>query len=201
MSLHFCGVDPGKHGAIGVINATGTSVQVWDMPLDESKDIDLHGLRDLYRRIASLPSTTVGIEWPEAWPGAFNNVICDAELFGRQKGYLEAFAFLHNLEFQRISPVLWKGRLGLDGKQVHGSNERARSLYDLHYPEHQSLIRGLRGGLKDGRMDALLIAHFLRMRSADGMKGLVATHGKDSDVVFAQIMGGGRRKRKFGKRD
>ena len=200
MTLHFVGIDPGKYGAIGVINATGTSVQVWDMPLDESKDIDLHGLRDIYRRLAILPSTTVGIEWPEAWPGAFNNVIRDAELFGRQKGYLESFAFLHNLEYARISPVLWKGRLGLDGKQIADANQRAAGLFDLHYPEHTGLIRGIRGGLKDGRLDALLIAHFLRMRTSDGMKGLVATHGKDSPQVFAQIMGGGRRKRKFGKK-
>lgn len=195
----YAGIDPGIHGAIGVMSSSGTCVQVWDMPVVEG-EIDLDGLRAAYRRLAVLPNLCVGIEWPEAWPGAFNNVIRDAELFGRQKGYLEAFAFMNRMDYYRIAPNLWKGRLGLDGKTIEGANQRAASLFDMYYPTYSTAIRGSRGGLKDGKLDALLIAHFLRMRTSDGMKSLVGTFGKDSLEVFAHVMGGGRRKRKFGKR-
>jgi len=197
---YYAGVDPGKKGAIGLMSSSGTALRVWPMPVKDDGEIDLNGLRTVYRSLSFLPSLCVGIEWPEAWPGAFNNVIRDAELFGRQKGYLEAFAFLHHLEFCRVSPVLWKGRLGLDGKTIEGANQRAAGLFDLYYPSYSTAIRGSRGGLRDGPLDALLIAHFLRMRGSDGMKSVVKTFGKDSLQAFVTVMGGGRRKNKFGKR-
>ena len=199
----YAGIDPGAHGAIGLMNAAGSYVKVWKMPLTEKGEVDLAGLKEIYRNLARFPKVAVGIEWPEAWPGAFNNVIRDAELFGRQKGYLEAFAFLMlppGSHYCRVSPVLWKGRLGLDGKQVVGANQRAASLWDMFYPGHRDCIRGSRGGLLDGPMDALLIAHFLRTRTGEGMRSIVDKFGKDSVEVMAFVLGGGRRKKKFGRR-
>lgn len=198
----YAGVDPGYKGAISLMNAKGTDVRCWPMPVHEDRSgLDYDGLRDIFRRLAILPGKTlVGIEWPEAFPGSFNNVLRDAEHFGQQKGILEAFAFLHRLEHGRVSPVQWKGRLGLDGKQVVGANERAAKLFNVYYPERADLYRGPRGGLLDGPLDALLIAHFLRTRTADGMKSIAEKFGKDSVESFAFVMGGARRRRKFGRR-
>lgn len=196
---YFAGIDPGMHGAIATMNAPGTSVRVFPMPVREG-EIDLDELRAIYRRLALLPDLYLGIEWPQPWPGAFNNVIRDAECFGRQKGYLEAMAVCHRIDYGRISPVMWKGRLGLDGKTIEGANDRAAKLFDTYYPEHRSLCHGPRGGLLDGPLDALLIAHFLRTRTGSGMKSIADRFGKDSVEALAFILGGARRKRKFGKR-
>lgn len=182
-----------------MMNAAGTSLRVWPMPMHEG-EISLPGLKDIFKALAAFPKVAVGIEWPVAWPGAFNNVIRDAEIFGRQKGYLEAFAFLHKLDYFKIAPNLWKGRLGLDGKTIEGANDRAAKLFDTYYPEHRSLCHGPRGGLLDGPLDALLIAHFLRTRTGSGMKSIADRFGKDSVEALAFILGGARRKRKFGKR-
>jgi hypothetical protein len=157
-------------------------------------------LRIIFATLRSFPKVTVGIEWPQAFPGSFGNVCRDAEIFGEQKARLEDFAFLMGLDHHRIAPTLWKGRLGLDGKTIVGANERAAQLWCMFYPKFAGLIRGPRGGLLDGPLDALLIAHFLRTRTGEGMKSVVQNFGKDSVQAFALMFGGARRKRKFGRR-
>lgn len=194
----YCGIDPGFEGAIAVMNAAGTTAKVFDMPVlerekDRQREIDLAGLRDVFRYVRRLPDCVVGIEWPTTRPGEGAE---RSERFGRGKGYLEAFAFLHGVEYHKLAPNLWKGRLGLDGKTVAGANERAAGLFETFYPERSAMIRGPRGGILDGRMDALLISHFLRTRTATGLKSVVAKFGRDSNEAMAFILGGGRRKRK-----
>lgn len=198
---HYAGVDPGHRGAIAVMNAKGTYVKVYPMPVVDGR-LDRHGLRDCFRSISRLPSVFMGIEHPEAFPGSFGGNPRDNDIFGQQKGTLETMAFviLGPDHWGPISPVLWKGRLGLDGKTIVGSNDRAAALFDLYYPEHHQLYRGPRGGLLDGPLDALLITHFLRTRTGEGMKSIADKFGKGSVEAMAFILGGARRKRKFGKR-
>jgi hypothetical protein len=118
-----------------------------------------------------------------------------------RRAILEAFAFLFVVEdYFKVAPNLWKGRLNLDGKTVVGANERAAVLFDRFYPECSQLYRGPRGGLLDGPLDALLIAHFLRTRGSTGMRSIVEKFGKDSIEALAFILGGAKRKRKFGHR-
>lgn len=198
----YCGIDPGFKGAIALMNAAGTTARVWPMPvvlgdLDREREIDLPGLNEVLASIARFPRVCVGIEWPTTRPdeGAERS-----ERFGRQKGYLEAFLFLKKFDYYKLAPNLWKGRLGLDGKDVVGSNERAAKLWETFYPERASLIRGPRAGLLDGPMDALLIAHFLRTRGSIGMKSIVNKFGRESVEAWAFMMGGARRKKKFGAR-
>lgn len=190
--LHFAGFDPGHKGGIGVMNAAGTRCKVWKMPDLGDGNIDMAGLRDICRYLKHLPDVVVGIEWPTAWPGAFNNVITDAENFGRQKGVLEAFCYLHGLESHRVSPTTWKGKLALDGKTVVGANARAAALFDAHYPAEGHLIRGPRGGLLDGPLDALLIAHFLRVIS--GSVAANTVRGSAEHMAAILSMGPGKRR-------
>ncbi len=192
----YCGVDPGSKGALAVMSADGAQMRVWDMPFGVEGELDLPGLADVFKRIKIRGDVAVGIEWPTAWPGAFSNVIRDAEVFGRQKGYLEAFSYLHGFDTFRLSPQLWKGRLGLDGKAQDKGSARAAALWDTFYPERHALVRGPRGGLRDGRLDALLMAHLMRTRTGEGMRSIVAKFGKDSAEALAFILGGGRRKKK-----
>jgi hypothetical protein len=197
--LFYCGIDPGFSGAIGLMNAAGTMMRVWDLPVIEAekqrqREFDLSGFDAIFRTLCRFPGVAVGIEWPTTRPseGAER-----CERFGRGKGYLEAFAFLKGLDYFKIAPNLWKGRLGLDGKEVAGANDRAAAMFDMYYPEYRGLIRGPRGGILDGRMDALLIAHFVRTMSGAGMKSVADRFGRDSVEAFALRMGGGRRTHKM----
>ena len=165
MSLFFAGIDPGFEGALAWMNAAGSSLHVRDMPItttkkDRQREYDLYGLRDVFSHLRRLPGTYVGIENPTTRPGEGSE---RSERFGRGKGYLEAFAFCKGLQYVKIAPNLWKGRLGLDGKEHAGANERAAELFEQLYPQWAALIRGPRGGILDGRLDALLIAHGMRI--------------------------------------
>jgi hypothetical protein len=195
--LYYCGIDPGNTGAIVAMNAQASVVKAWDIPRNEEGEYDLAGLRPIFKYLRRLPDCLVGIEWPQAWPGAFSNVIRDAENFGRGKGILESFAFLHDLQYKRVSPVQWKGRLNLPGKEADPKSTNALHLWDVFYPDHRALVRGPRGGLISGRLDAGLIAHFLRSGTGTALRAVAARYGKDSPQLMAAVFS--RRSKKHRK--
>jgi len=189
----FAGIDPGFSGAISLMNAGGTSVKVWDMPIREIgrakkyRALDLTRLCSVLREVSLLPRVCWGLENPTTRPeeGAER-----CFRFGRQIGSLEALLHRGGNDYCLIAPNLWKGRLGLDGKNIAGANERAAEKFKCLYPEHATLICGPRGGILDGRMDALLICHFLRTY---GGGETVKKFGKRSPEAFAFYASGGGR--------
>ena len=186
----YCGIDPGFSGAIAWMNATGSSVHVEDMPTTEKKgrvELCLPTLRGHFLRLCRLPDCALAIEDPHTRPGEGAE---RSMRFGKQLGYLEAFAFLKGLNYFLIAPNLWKGRLGLDGKDIAGANDRAAEEFERLYPEHKALIHGPRGGILDGRMDALLICHFLRMCTGSETD---RKFGKQSPEALAYCASGGGR--------
>lgn len=194
---HYCGIDPGNTGAIVVMNAAASTVKAWDIPLNQDREYDLGRLRDIFKYLRRLPDCLVGIEWPQAWPGAFSNVIRDAENFGRGKGILESYAFLHGLEYRRVSPLAWKGRLNLGGKTVDPKSTAGFHMWDTFYPDHQATVRGPRGGVLSGRLDAALIAHFLRAGTGTALRGVRDRFGAKSPEMFAAVFS--RRSKKHRK--
>lgn len=191
----YCGIDPGFNGAIGLMNAAGTTVKVWDLPTHRTgpsdiKEFNLTGFDRIFRELAFYPGVTVGLEWPTTRPGEGSE---RSERFGRGKGYLEAFLWCKGIKYHKIAPNLWKGRLGLPGKSDPDANKIAAKLFDTYYPDHTDLIRGSLGGIRDGRCDALLIAHFLRARTLDGMRTVVEKFGKGSPEAMAMLFKGRRR--------
>jgi len=190
----YAGVDPGFTGAIALLNAAGTTAEVWDMPTTgkgKAREIDLGGLRDIFKHLRRMPNCAVGLEWPTTRPGEGAE---RSERFGRGKGYLEAFAFLIGLDYYKLAPSLWKGRLSLPGKDDPGANKFGAQLFEMYYPGRGNLIRGPRGGIKSGRLDALLIAHFLRARTYQGMKSVVEQFGRGSAEAQALCFRSGRKK-------
>lgn len=180
---HYVGIDPGFSGAVGLINAAGTDVRVWPIPLleadkDRNREYDIHAFLNLCRTLRALPNCLVGVEWPTTRPGDGAERM---ERFGRGKGIIETALIANGLTYRKIAPNLWKGRLGVPGKTDKKAKRIADSLFHTYYPEHGHLVRGPRGGLLDGECDALLIAHYLRTQDVDGMKATVARFGKDSE--------------------
>jgi len=198
----YAGIDPGFSGGIGLISKNGQTVKSWKMPTsnpgkDRKREFSLDGLNRVFNQLTMLPDVTVGIEWPTTRPGEGAE---RSERFGRGKGLLQAFAYCKKLDFHLIAPNLWKGRLGIPGKTDPEANKIAAAMFERYYPDHADVIRGPRGGIKDGRLDALLIAHFLRTRGISGMRSVVEQFGKDSDeamaLLFKSARPGRRRKRK-----
>lgn len=193
---YYLGIDPGFSGALGLMNAEGTHVKVWDMPLlahdlDRTREIDLHGLQGILRECRSLPDCGVGLEWPTTRPGEGAE---RSERFGRQKGILETMLFCMGFVVYKLAPNLWKGRLGLPGKDHANAKSLADASFRRYYPAHGDLVRGPCGGFLDGRCEALLIAHFLRTRTVSGMRSVVGRFGKDSEQALGLVFKSGRRR-------
>jgi hypothetical protein len=197
---HFTGIDPGFQGGVCVMDRDGAAIRCWAMPTHTPNtdivEVDLAALWAIFRTLRRLPGNRVGIEWPQTRPGEGAE---RSERFGRGKGYLEAFAHAAGLDYQRVAPNKWKGRLGLPGKTDPEAVKRAYDMLCLHYPNASDLVTGPRGGIRDGLVDAAMIAHFLRVQSVGGLRSVVAQHGKDSPQALSLIFRSGRpRRRKSG---
>ena len=201
---HYIGIDPGFTGGIADIDASGTRVRVWDMPTrlrgktkgSRYRAIDLPKLYDILRDAALGGPHVWGLENPTTRPGDGAERMLR---FGRGIGNLEALIYCVSAgdEPELVAPNLWKGRLGLKGKETDEHSNLGVDLFKRYYPDHEPLLYGPRGGIKDGRLDALLIAHWLRVRSISGMKGVVEQFGRDSAEAMAIVLGGGKKKRKL----
>lgn len=197
---HFLALDPGFSGGIAVINAPGTYVKAWKMPTKAAgKDghytqLDLDGLQAIFQKVRPLPGLTAALEFVTTRP---EEPAERSFRFGKQTGQLEAFLFCHNIPYQQLSPVKWKGRLRLPGKFDDPRSEAAARLWDTLYPDRTTLIRGPRGGVLDGILDALLMAHFIRTESIDGIKSVLDTHGRGSVESARVLLQKGKRRPKF----
>jgi hypothetical protein len=84
--------------------------------------------------------------------------------FGRQLGRLEVVCELLEAPIYRITPKVWQSDVGIsfpkgtkpaDKKQI--SFQKAVEIF----PDQKAMFFGPKGGLLDGRVDALLIAYAL----------------------------------------
>lgn len=199
-NARFNGIDPGFTGAIGQITAAGDRVRVWDIPTKmrgnakRYRAYDLHRLWEVLRESHLGGPIVFGLENPTTRPGDGAERMLR---FGRGIGNLEAMIVcLTGSEPEYVPPHLWKGRLGLRGKDKDDKSRLGVSLFKRYYPDHEALLYGPKGGLKDGRLDALLIAHWMRVRSLAGQTGVAAQFGRDSAEAQAIILSGGRKKRR-----
>ena len=151
----FIGIDPGRQGAFAVLDG---NVLIVDMPETTARGIDLIMVSDIMDAF-DPDETLVGLESNTARPGEVPDY---AMRFGWQTGNLEALLYARGFKVRLIAPQLWTGRMGIPGKDHFGSIEQRAAMCDELYPAASTLIRGPKGGLKDGRIDALLIAEWLR---------------------------------------
>lgn len=155
------GIDPGRSGAIALIRSNGRdlTVQCWNMPShDGNRGIDIRAMLAIMDELD--PKALVGLEYNSGRPGETPDF---AYRFGLQTGQLEGLFRARGFEVKCISPNLWTGKLGLPGKQHPGAIEQRAAMWDRLYPAYAGLIRGPKGGIHDGPLDALLISHWLRL--------------------------------------
>jgi hypothetical protein len=152
------GIDPGRDGAIVAISRRLKTVRAWDMPQHgHLRGNDLSALRDIFRHFVPT-DCAVGLEYNTGKP---HEVPDFAYRFGLQTGQIEGLLLGMGFDVTCVPANLWTGRLGLPGKTWATAIEQRAAMWDQEYPASASLMRGPRGGLRDGRLDAGLIAHYL----------------------------------------
>lgn len=164
---YFIGVDPGFTGGLALLSADGLIARVWPMPTTGKRNhrkLDLGYLTGIIRTFP--PNSQVGLEWPQGLPGDSPQSMMR---FGVQVGQIDALLYAHEFLPEHISPSVWKGRLGLPGKAHDPSSWQGVQYWAERYPSHSGLIHGPRGGILDGLLDALLLAHYLKLGTTSPM--------------------------------
>ena len=131
----YLGIDPGRQGAIVLLNADTNELTVHDMP---DTTAALHEL------IASLPIIKVALLEKPFFPRMIGVKI--AEAYGILKGALA----WRSIPAREVAPADWKKRLGLSSNKS-ASREKAA----MAFPDAADLFKHVKD---DGRAEAALIA-------------------------------------------
>jgi hypothetical protein len=156
----FLGIDPGAKGSFCILDPYGAIT--FDAAPTAFKDSFklFQGLKFMVATIGSF--TAVAVEEVHSLYGMsaksnFN--------FGRNVQAITSLLQHIPIEFELVKPKEWQAAVGIpppkerEGADIkHLVAARAESLY----PDVS--LRGPRGGLLDGKSDALMIAHYLFMK-------------------------------------
>lgn len=135
----FLGIDPGRQGAIAVLDSDTMAVAVHDMPDTTA------GLHDL---IAGLPLIKVALLEKPFFPRmiGITNAVKIATAYGTLTGALA----WRSISVREIPPVEWKKRLGLSSVKA-ASREKASMLF----PDIAEQFKRVKD---DGRAEAAILA-------------------------------------------
>ena len=155
----YIGIDPGKNGALAVIRESkGVSLVDFDLKA-------YINLLSYFKSSIKSYDMFIGIERVHAMPGeGVKSSFSFGERVGELKGILSTLDFDNNTEW--VQPQTWQKHINTDSNR--GKKAIADSLLSL-YPSAD--LYGPRGGLKDGRSDALGIANYIYQK-----------YSKDEDV-------------------
>jgi crossover junction endodeoxyribonuclease RuvC len=153
----YIGIDPGKTGAIAVID--GGSIKIYDMPLTPDGDVFSPELFDRINVIGAF----CALEKAQAMPG---QGVVSTFNYGMSYGMIVSCLQLAGIAFQEIHPMKWKKEFQLVKKDKGCSVDTAMKMFPdaVH-----DLIKPKRGGgvvLLHGRAEALLIAEYGRRINA-----------------------------------
>ena len=150
VKMIFIGIDPGQTGAIAVIDWTGEILFLKDWPCDEIGAADIvrtiqgcfsnFTLRAALEKVHSMPKQGVS----SSFKFGTN--------FGIWKGILASF----QIPFLEPTPQAWQKGVVKKAQDTDPKIAATRRLW----PKVE--LEGPRGGIKDGRADALLIADWCR---------------------------------------
>jgi hypothetical protein len=151
---NYAGIDPGRNGGLALIEADNT-IRVWPMPEKQERGVNVEDVIDIIR---SWPLGTIaGLEYNMGRPGEVPDY---AFRFGLQTGQLDGTLRGLGIAVTHIYPQAWMKRLGLTGKRDDPKLHYRRKLLEKIYPHATRLVIGPKGGVKDGILEAILIAHY-----------------------------------------
>lgn len=144
MNRLYIGIDPGKSGALAILD--GETVSVY--PFDEDAYI-----REL--KIASLQSCVCCLERVGAMPG---QGVTSMFSFGANFGFIQGVLRAFHIPFELVTPQKWKKEFGVSGK-----NESVTVCKRL-FPGVSLLATEKCRKDSDGMAEALLMAEYARRR-------------------------------------
>lgn len=146
--MNFAGIDVGKTGAIGIVDADGGCVAVEDMPFNGPADIDVLAVLQLLR------ANDVGMAFLEEQRSMPGQGVVSMFGLGSQYGQLKATLLVSQIRFQTFHSTVWKPGIGIPLKSTKlVSRQMALRMWP-------GVDLGVRAD--QGRSDAMLIAEYGR---------------------------------------
>lgn len=146
----FVGIDPGASGAIAVIDSNREVILLQDWPGNEV--VAASFLRDICEKKGSRNISAV-IEKAHAMPKqGVKSMFSFGMNYGSWLGILASF----EINFITITPKMWQKGVISKAQDKKPALAAAQRMFPT------AKLTGPRGGRKDGRADALLIADFCR---------------------------------------
>jgi hypothetical protein len=137
----YIGIDPGKTGAIAVMDADDMSVRVYDMPgtIEEKRAIlsEIGSVRCAWIEKPFFPRM-IGIK----------NAVTIAQAYGEMKACL----FFAGVPTNEVPPAAWKKHFGLSTDK-----DASRAYASSVFPDQSHLWARKKD---DGRAEAVLIAYY-----------------------------------------
>lgn len=157
MHKTYIGIDPGASGALSAI-VTKDGV-ITSHQTVEFKTAGLDGYINSLWSLKILNIKKVIVEQVHAMPGqGVTSMFTFGKNFGEILGALKALG----IGYELVPPQKWQKELGVV-KPTATKAERKKAISEkiiAVYPETGSLIRGPKGGYKDGVADAFGLAHY-----------------------------------------
>lgn len=144
----YIGIDPGAKGSMCLIS-NGKVV---------FKDFDLKEYSNTLKAFLDTNDTElmVAIEKVHAMPG---QGVSSSFSFGQRLGELEGMLTALQIPYELVAPKDWQKACGIPAKS---DKKGIASVIQKLYPTAE--LYGNKGGLRDGRSDALGLAHFIRLK-------------------------------------
>ena len=166
--MKYIGIDPGAKGAFGVVEKSDH--RAYDMPVHKTGVLkDKVNTNDVYRLLYQITGGEPCVIVLEKQ--GVQNVTSKKSGFSMGMNYygllygVQRFVDDYKASFVIITPQQWKKTLGLLGKKGMSQEEKKQiteSFVQNTFPGAK--IRGPKGGLLDGRSDALAIAEYARRK-------------------------------------
>lgn len=144
----YIGIDPGAKGSMCVISNGKVLF----------KDFDLKEYSNTLKAFLDTDDTElmVAIEKVHAMPG---QGVSSSFSFGQRLGELEGMLTALQIPYELVAPRDWQKACGIPAKS---DKKGIASVIQKLYPTAE--LYGNKGGLRDGRSDALGLAHFIRLK-------------------------------------
>ena len=156
--MRFIGIDPGLHGAIAAMDGERKQVEVVDCPLTAG-EYDFFGMWKAFEAVYADGPAIVVMEKVHSMP---SDGKASAFSFGVGYGAWLAICGMFRVPPNLVPPQTWK-RVMLAGI---ANDKRAEAMaLKQRFQGHPicSQLHGPRGGLRDGRVDALFLAEYARV--------------------------------------